>query len=120
MQRGRITQEEIRENQTVFLAIHLETKNANLLLLSEGEDQLGTLAVAIPQAERLLGPPLSSTLLGDKNAMTARLLAERLAEKTGKMALTSIFAKTVSEKDAGPVFLRLFDKIVGKEESVRG
>ena len=116
MQRAKIYQEEVKENGTLFLALRLETKNANLILLSEGEDQLGTLAVAIPQAQKMLGPPLSSILLGDRNTMTARLLAERLAEKTGKMALMSIFAKTVSERDAGPVFLRLFDKIVGKEE----
>jgi len=119
MQRAKVVQGEIKENQTVFLALHLETKNANLVLLSEGEDQLGTLAVAIPQAQRMLGPPLSSTLLGDRNIMIARLLAERLAEKTGKMALMSIFAKTFSERDAGPIFLRLFEKIVGKEESVK-
>jgi len=119
MQRARVVQEEIKENQTLFLALHLETKNANIVLMSEGEDQLGTLAVAVPQAQKMLGPPLSSILLGDRNTMTARLLAERLAEKTGKMALMSIFAKTVSERDAGPIFLRLFEKIAGKEESVK-
>jgi len=119
MQRAKVVREEIKENQTVFLALHLETKNANLVLMSEGEEQLGTLAVAIPQAQKILGPPLSSILLGDRNIMIARLLAERLAEKTGKMALMSIFAKTVSERDAGPIFLRLFEKIVGKEESVK-
>jgi len=119
MQRARVVQEEVRENQKVFLALRLETKNANLVLMSEGEDQLGTLAVAVPQAQKMLGPPLSSILLGDRSTMIARLLAERLAEKTGKVALMSIFAKTVSERDAGPIFLRLFEKIVGKEEVVK-
>jgi len=119
MQRARVVQEEIKEDQTVFVALRLETRNANLLLMSEQEDQLGTLAVSIPQTQKIPGPPLSSILLGDRNIMVTRLLAERLAEKTGKIALTSIFAKTISEKDAGPVFLRLFEKIVGKEESVK-
>jgi len=119
MQRAEVVQEEIKENQTVFVALRLETKNANLMLMSEGEDQFGTLAVAIPQAQKMLGPTLSSILLGDRNAMTARLLAERLAEKTGKMALVSIFAKTVSERDAGPIFLRLLEKVAGKKESVK-
>jgi len=110
MQRVKVVQEEMKENETLFLALRLETKNANLILLSEAEDQLGTLAVAIPQKEKMLGPPLSSVLLGDRNVIVARLLAERLAHKTGKIALTSVFAKTVAEKDAGPIFLRLFDK----------
>jgi len=116
MQRAKIFQEQIKENETLFLALRLETKNANLILLSEGEDQLGTLAVAIPQAEKMLGPPLSSILLGDRNTITARLLAERLAQKTGKIALASLFAKTISEREAGPVFLKLFEKTLKEEK----
>jgi len=120
MQRVKVVQEEMKENETLFLALRLETKNANLILLSEGEDHLGTLAVAVPQKEKMLGPPLSSVLLGDRNLIVARLLAERLAQKTGKIALTSVFAKTVAEKDAGPIFLKLFDKTLkGEEEGAK-
>jgi hypothetical protein len=110
MQRVKVVEEEMKENDTLFLALFLETKNASFMLLSEGEDNLGTLAVAIPQKEKMLGPPLSSILLGDRNMIVARLLAERLSNKTGKIALASVFAKTVAEKDAGPIFLKLFDK----------
>lgn len=117
MQRVKIFQEELTQNETVFLAVRLETKNANLILLSEGEDNLGTLAVAIPQKERMLGPPVSSILLGDRNIIAARLFAEQLAQKTGKIALASVFAKTVAEKDAGAVFLKLFDKILKVQEA---
>lgn len=117
MQRAKIVREEMKENETMFLALLLETKNANLIFLSEGEDQLGTLAVALPQAQKMAGPPLSSVLLGERYVMVARLLAERLAERTGKIALTSVFGKMVSDRDAGPVFLRLFEKTIGKKES---
>jgi hypothetical protein len=110
MQRVKVTQEEIKQNETSFLALRLETKNANLILLSEGEDNLGTLAVAIPQKEKLLGQPLSSVLLGDRNMIITRVLAEHLAQKTGKIALASVFAKTLAEKDAGPIFFKLFEK----------
>ncbi len=98
MQRVKVTQEEMKQNDAVFLAIRLETKNSNIIFLSEGEDNLGTLAVAVPQREKMLGPPLSSVLLGDRNTITARVLAENLADKTGKLALASIFAKTLAEK----------------------
>jgi hypothetical protein len=110
MQRINVIQEEIKQNDTLFVALRLETKNANLILLSEGEDNLGTLAVAVPQKEKMLGPPLSSVLLGDRNMIIARILAEHLAQKTGKLALASVFAKTLAEKDVGPVFLKLFEK----------
>jgi len=110
MQRAKIVQEEIKENETLFLALRLETQNASIILLSEGEDQLGTLAVAFPQAQKMLGPPLSSALLGDRNIILARLFAEQLAEKTGKIALASVFTKTLDEREAGPIFIKLFDK----------
>jgi hypothetical protein len=116
MQRVKVTQEEIEQNETLFLAIRLETKNANIILLSEGEDNLGTLAVAVPQKEKMLGPPLSSILLGNRNMIIARILAENLAQKTGKLALASVFAKTMAEKDAGHIFFKLFEKTLGAKE----
>jgi hypothetical protein len=104
------------EGDTPFLALYLEMKNAGLLLLSEGEDQLGTLAVSIPQARELAGLPLSSVLLGDRNMMIARILAERLADKMKKIALVSVFTKTIDEREAGTIFLKLFEKTIGTGE----
>jgi hypothetical protein len=113
MSRAKVVQEKIVENDTPFLALFLEMKNASLVILSEGEDQLGTLAVALPQAPRMIGPPLSSILLGDRNAMMARMLAERLAQRTKKIALISVFTKTINEREVGPIFLKLIEKTTG-------
>lgn len=114
MQRAKIVKEEIKENDKLFLSIHLKTANANFILLSEDEDRLGTLAVALPQAQRMLGPPLSSILLGERNTLIARLLAEQLAKTTETIALVSVFAKTLTEKEASSVFLKLFRKTLKK------
>lgn len=114
MQRAKIVKEELRKNGKLFLALSLETGNANILFLSEGEDRLGTLAVAMPQAQRMLGPPLSSILLGERNTITARLLAEQLAKRTERIALVSVFAKTLTEREASAVFLKLFEKTLRK------
>ena len=114
MQRAKIVKEEMKENGKLFLALHLETRNANFILLSEGEDRLGTLAVALPKAQRMLGPPLSSILLGERNTIIARLLAEHLAKRTERIALVSVFAKTLTEKEASSVFLKLFEKTLEK------
>jgi len=116
MTRARVVQEEMRERDRLFLSTYLETENAGLILLSEGEDRLGTLAVSVPQKGELLGPPLSSVLLGDRNTMIARILAERLAKNMTKIALVSVFTKTVSENEAGPILLKLVEKTIGKEE----
>jgi len=115
MAQAKVVQEKIVEDDKAFLALFVETRNANLLLLSEGEDQLGTVAVALPQARKLIGPPLSSILLGDRNTMIARILAERLSQRTKKLALVSVFTKTVSEREAGPIFLKLIEKTASIE-----
>jgi hypothetical protein len=117
--RVKITQEKTIERGTPFLSICLETKNAGLILLSEGEDQLGTLAVAIPQTRKMVGPPLSSILLGDRNLMIARILAERLAEKMKKIILVSVFTKTFGEREVGPIFLKLLEKTIRMEDNER-
>jgi len=111
----RVVHEETTEKGALFVATYLEVKNANLILLSEGDDRLGTLAVAIPPAREKLGPPLSSLLLGDRNITIARLLAERLAGNTKKIALVSVFVKTMDETEAGPILLRLAEKALRKE-----
>ncbi len=116
MSRANIVKEEIVKGETAFLALSLETKNSNFLLISEGEDRLGTLAIAIPQPQKLVGPPLSSILLGDRNTMVARLLAEILAKNTQKIALVSVFTKTLDEKEAAPIFKKLMEKTLRKKE----
>jgi hypothetical protein len=97
--------------------VYIETKNATQLFLSEGEDKLGTLAVAIPQPQNLVGSPLSSILLGDRNMMIARALAEILAQKTKKIGLVSVFIKSVTEQGAAPILRRLMEKTLKKEEN---
>jgi hypothetical protein len=116
MQRAKVTQEELKEKDKVFLSLHIETPNSSILFLSEGEDQLGTLAAAVPQAEKMLGPPVSSILLGDRNTILSRMLAERLAAKTGKIALTSAYLKTTAEREAASILLKLFDKTIKTNE----
>jgi len=124
MTRASVFKDEIQEGGFHFLAIYLETKNACIVLLSEGEDQFGTLAVAIPPSSETAIPPLSSVLMGDRNTTTARAFAERLAAKTSKIGFVSLYLKTVSEAEAAPILLRLFDKVtqakpVLGEESVQ-
>ena len=50
-------------------------------MLSEREDRLGTLALAVPNPKGLVGPVTSQTLMGDRYAISARMLAEYIAAK---------------------------------------
>ena len=114
MSQAKIIREETKIGDTTFSAVLIETKNGYIVLLSEGQDNLGTLAVSVPQTPGMIGPPLSSALLGERNVMLARMLAERLANSLKKMVLVSVFVNTTKEADAGRTFLRLLEKTLKK------
>lgn len=115
MERAKVVKDEIVEQDTHYLAVYVETDNSCLVLLSENEDKLGTLAIAVPRPRDLLGPPTSSVLLGDKNAILARMFAEYVSSKKEKIALVSIYLETASETQAQSIFKRLIEKVVRSE-----
>lgn len=118
VERAKIVRDEIVEQNVHFLAIYLETKNACLVLLSENEDRLGTLAVAVPKPPDMLGLPSSSVLLGDRNVISARMFAEYLASKKRKIALVSIYLEKMDEMQAQSIFKRLIERVVPSEPAM--
>ena len=113
--RAKVIKEELVEQDMRFLAVYLEANNSCLILLSEREDELGTLAIAVPKPKDLLGPVSSSVLLGDKNAVSARMFAEYVAAKKGKIALVSVYLERLSEMQARAFFMHLIEKVMKKE-----
>lgn len=49
MERAKVVKDEIIEHDMRFLAVYVESKNSCLIMLSENEDKLGTLAIAVPK-----------------------------------------------------------------------
>jgi len=115
-ERAKVIKEELIEKDTRFLAIYVEAKNSCLILLSEREDKLGTLAIAVPKPKDMLGPVTSSVLLGDKNAISARMFAESVAAMKGKIALVSVYLEKLTEMQAQAYFVHLIEKVVKKED----
>lgn len=120
MERAKVVKEEILVENTRFLAVYVESKNSCLVLLSEKEDKLGTLAIAVPKPKDLLGPPSSSVLLGDKNVASARMFAENLAMIKNKIVLVSIYLETMDERQAQSAFRRLLEKVTMDEPQKEG
>jgi hypothetical protein len=116
MERANVIKEELIEKDTRFLAVYVEAKNSCLILLSEKDDKLGTLAIAVPKPRDLLGPVSSSVLVGDKNAISARMFAEYVATKKGKIAMVSVYLDKLSEMQAQAYFMRLIDKVLHAED----
>jgi hypothetical protein len=120
MERASVVKDEIIEQDKHFLAVYMEAKNSCLVLLSEREDKLGTLAIAVPRPKDLLGPPSSSILVGDRNAISARMFAESLAARKGKIALVSIYLESMDERQAQSVFRRLIERVAHDEPQKEG
>jgi hypothetical protein len=120
MERAKVIKGEIVENNQHFLAVYMEMTNSCLVLLSEREDKLGTLAVAVPRPEGFLGPPTSSILVGDRYSISARMFAEHVAAMKGKIALVSIYLEKMDEVQAQSAFKMLMDKVTGTEPQKEG
>jgi hypothetical protein len=118
-ERANVIKEELVEKDFHFLAVYVEAKNSCLVLLSEHEDKLGTMAIALPKPKDLLGPVTSSILVGDKFAITARLFAEYVASKKGKIAVVSVYLERLTELQAQAYFIKLLDKVLQAEAKAR-
>ena len=115
MERAKVTKEEILQQDTAFLAVYVESKNSCMIMLSEKEDKLGTLAIAVPKTKDGVGTVTSSVLLGDRNIISARMFAEYVASKMEKIALVSVYLDKVGEIQAQEFFIHLIDKLIKVE-----
>jgi hypothetical protein len=120
MERATVVKEEMIEQNKHFLSVYVEAENSCLILLSENKDKLGTLAIAVPRPKDLLGPPSSSVLLGDRNTASARMFAEYVAARKGKIALVSIYLETMDETQAQSILRRLVEKAIHAEAEKEG
>ncbi len=110
--RANVIKEEIQQQDTRFLAVYVEAKNSIMIMLSEREDRMGTLAIAVPKPRGNIGQVSSSVLLGDKNMISARMFAEYIASKKGKIAMVSVYLDKVSEILAQEFFMHLIEKVL--------
>ena len=115
MERAKVVKEEILEKDMRFLAVYVEAKNSCMIMLSEKEDKLGTLAIAVPKSKDAIGTATSSVLLGDKNEISARMFAEYVASKKGKIAMVSVYLDKIGEIQAQEFFMHLLDKLIKSE-----
>jgi hypothetical protein len=111
-ERANVVKEELTDKDTRFLAVYVEAKNSCLILLSEKEDKLGTMAIAVPKANEPLGLASSSILVGDRNIISARMFAEYVASKKNKVAMVSVYLEKFDEMQAQTFFMQLLEKVM--------
>jgi hypothetical protein len=98
----------LQVNSRIFRLNFGELENAVVAFFFEDRMRLGTLAIAMPgNGEVAVGR--SSVLLGGKYMMTTRALAEKIAGRTGRIALISLFTE-LDEAEALRIYSKLLDK----------
>ena len=92
-----------------FRVNYSQLENAIVAFLFEDRIRLGTVAIAMPGL-REVAVGRSSVLVGGKYLMTSRALAEKLAGKSGRIALVSLFTE-LDEAEALRVYTKLLDQV---------
>ncbi len=113
--RADVVKEEIQQQDHRFLAVYVEAKNSIIIMLSEKEDKLGTMALAVPKPHDMFGQVTSQVLIGDKHIISARMFAEYVAAKKDKITMVSVYLERVSEIHAQEFFMHLIDKVLKTE-----
>jgi hypothetical protein len=104
----KIRRETLSKQGRTFTVYLLELENAVVSFFFEEEKfKLGTLALALPRIFQPPGLGSSSILLGYKNVNIARILAEYLSSKYGKLSLTSVFLQKEGDFEAERNLLEL-------------
>ena len=108
-------EEKLEVNSRFFRINFVQLENAIVAFFFEDRLRMGTVAIAMPgTGEVAVGR--SSVLIGAKYMMTTRALAERLAGRTGKMALVSLFTE-LDETEALRTYAKLLDKVAATTQS---
>ena len=96
-------------NARTFKLNLAELENAVVAFFFEDRMRLGTVAIAMPGTDEV-AVGRSSVLLGGKYMMTTRALAERLAAKTRRISLVSLFTE-LEESEALRIYAKLLEKV---------
>jgi hypothetical protein len=104
-----MNEEFLEVNSRTFRVNYAQFENAVVAFFFEDRMRIGTLAIAMPgTGEVAVGR--SSVLVGGKYMMTSRALAERLAGKSGRIALISLFTE-LDEAEALRTYAKLLEKV---------
>ena len=96
-------------NSRTFKLNLAELENAVVAFFFEDRIRLGTVAIAMPGTDEV-AVGRSSVLLGGKYMMTTRALAEKLAGRTGRISLVSLFTE-LEETEALRIYAKLLDRV---------
>jgi hypothetical protein len=106
----KVETQKLSEGDLTFYVTFIEIENAVFAFYTTTDNpKLGTLAVAIPQPKD--GLSVSSVLLGERNSVLTKILAERLSQFVNKITFASTHFDEISDNQSGRLLLRLTQQI---------
>jgi hypothetical protein len=100
-----------------FSVTLIEIENAVLAFYTTTDSpKLGTIAIAIPQPKGQ--PSVSSVLLGARNSIITKILAERLSQYFNKITLASTHLEEITDNQSGRILLQLTQQICTQEDEI--
>jgi len=105
----KLTETTLEVGTRTFRSNFMQLENAVVAFLFEDRMRLGTVAIAMPGL-REVAAGRSSVLVGAKYLMVSRALAEKLAAKSGQIAIVSLFTE-LDEAEALRIYMKLLDKV---------
>jgi hypothetical protein len=106
----KVETQKLSEGDITFYLTFIEIENAVFAFYTTTDNpKLGTLAVAIPQPKD--GLSVSSVLLGERNRILTKILAERLSQSVNKITIASTHLDEISDNRSGRLLLQLTQQI---------
>ena len=109
------SKEEIATPDNSKIMIYLtEFKNASLIFLTDSDNKMGTIAIAVPMKLNSVNRISSSTIplmFGVKNEFITRAIAEKVANKTNRLSI-AITNFTSNIKDHYKILFDVINKIL--------
>ena len=113
-----VVREDVVDGEIKFTAKLFEVENAVIAFFDEeGSMKIGTLTIAIPQFSG--ASCISSVLLGDRNTLVTKVLAEQLVRAFNKIALVSSHLTVIQENRTNTLLISLAKKLCDKAKSQR-
>ena len=111
----KVETQKLSEGDRKFSVTLIEIENAVLAFYTATDNpKLGTLAIAIPQPKD--GPPTSSIILGERNSILTKILAERLSQNCNKITIVSTHLDEISDNQSGRLLFHLTQQICTPDE----
>ena len=106
----KVETQKLSEGDLTFYVTFIEIENAVFAFFTTTDSpKLGTLAVAIPQPKG--GFSVSSVLLGERNSILTKILAERLSQSVNKITIASTHLDEISDNQSGRLLLQLTQQV---------